>query len=498
MLLLLYFFLTVVGFVLYVKWVQTYWQRKGLPIVKYDFFFGHEKDLITNKISIGDTSLNIYREIKRLYPDTKHSGIYFFLRKIYLPLAPDLIKQILLKDFNYFLSHGTYHSPEDILSMNLFNLYGNDWRHLRVKLTPTFTSGKMKMMFDIFQDKTEGLIKSITPYLASNAGPVSIKEKLQRYTIEIISSCAFGMESKAMEEQDNDFATYGQKVTKSNVARFLLKETMPWKLLAQLGFRDFGRDTYKFFIRLVKENIKFRESNNVQRKDLMQLLMQLKEKYHIDSKEGLSENDIIAQCFLFFFAGFETSSTTMTFTLLLLAQHQDIQDKLRREIVEVLDKHQGKLSYEALMDMKYLEQVIHEALRLFPPVPILPRECTKDYQVPGTDMIVEKGTTVHVPIWGIHMDPIYYPNPEVFDPDRFSDENITKRPDFTFLPFGEGPRMCIGLRFGMLQTKLGITSLLRNFNFTLNKKTHLPIVMETGNILLAPKGNVWLDVHPTA
>lgn len=85
-----------------------------------------------------------------------------------------------------------------------------------------------------------------------------------------------------------------------------------------------------------------------------------------------------------------------------------------------------------------------ESLRKFPPATGLPRICTKSYKVPGTNMVIDKGTRVQISVWGIHMDPKYYPNPEVFDPERFSEENKASRPDFTFLPFGEGPRMCIG------------------------------------------------------
>lgn len=87
---------------------------------------------------------------------------------------------------------------------------------------------------------------------------------------------------------------------------------------------------------------------------------------------------------------------------------------------------------------------ISESLRRYPAVPILPRKCTKDYPVPGTNLVIKKKTSVHIPVLGIQMDPDYYPDPEVFDPDRFTPENKAKRPEFTFLPFGEGPRMCIG------------------------------------------------------
>lgn len=91
-----------------------------------------------------------------------------------------------------------------------------------------------------------------------------------------------------------------------------------------------------------------------------------------------------------------------------------------------------------------LESIFLETLRKHPPVPGLPRVCNKEYKVPGTDVIIEKGTRIHIPVQGIQRDPEYYPDPDKFQPERFSEENKAKRPGYTFLVFGEGPRLCIG------------------------------------------------------
>lgn len=88
--------------------------------------------------------------------------------------------------------------------------------------------------------------------------------------------------------------------------------------------------------------------------------------------------------------------------------------------------------------------LLSETLRKYPPLPLIPRVCKKDYTIPNTSLTIQKGTSVHIPIFGIHRDPMYYPKPEVFDPERFSPQQIAQRPEFTFLPFGEGPRVCIG------------------------------------------------------
>ncbi|XP_030745866.1 probable cytochrome P450 6a17 isoform X2 [Sitophilus oryzae] len=468
--------ITLVSGWVYIKWRHNYWQRRGVTQMHTQPF----------KKSLAQITSDRYKKAKE--NNLKFIGTYIFNAPILVAIDPVLIKQIMQKDFPHFLGHGMYHRPEDILTMNLFNLEGDPWRKLRVKLTPTFTSGKMKMMFETLVSKTGGLEDNVAEY-ADSGKICGIKDILGRFTTDIIGTCAFGIECNSLKDPDNDFRKYGKKIFTSNPSRFWKIFIVPHWLLAKTGFKSNGQDVTDFFTKIVTETIKYRETNNVSRKDFMNLLLQMK-----NNEDSITDDEIIAQCFIFFLAGFETSSTTMTFALLELAQNQDIQQKLREEIEKVLEKHDGKITYDAVAEMKYLDLVIDETLRKFPPVPVIPRVCSKDYQIPGTDVVIEKGVRVQIPVWGLHKDPDYYPNPEVFNPENFSEENKAKRPDFTFLPFGEGPRMCIGMRFGLMQTKVGLISLVRKFNFTLNDKTKMPIEMERASVVLSAKGDIWLDV----
>ncbi|CAH1382253.1 unnamed protein product [Tenebrio molitor] len=193
--------------------------------------------------------------------------------------------------------------------------------------------------------------------------------------------------------------------------------------------------------------------------------------------------------------GFETSSTTMTFALYELSKHQELQDKVRDEVNAVLAKHGGKITYEAIQDMKYMDQVINEALRKYPPLPLLTRQCVLDYKIPGEDLIIEKGTSIIISILGIHYDKEYYPDPEKFDPERFTEENKKSRHHFAHIPFGEGPRVCIGMRFGLMQSKVGIASLLKQYKFTVSKKTMEPLKFKARSLTPAAEGEIWLDAE---
>lgn len=132
---------------------------------------------------------------------------------------------------------------------------------------------------------------------------------------------------------------------------------------------------------------------------------------------------------------------------------------------------------------------------MYPPGGVVPRKCVKNYKVPSTDIIIEKGVTVLIPILAIHHDREYYPNPSKFDPDRFTDENKKSRHSYAHIPFGEGPRNCIGLRFGLMQTKVGLASILRNFKFTVSPKTEEPLQMKANSIVLAAVGEIWLEAE---
>jgi cytochrome P450 family 6 len=136
----------------------------------------------------------------------------------------------------------------------------------------------------------------------------------------------------------------------------------------------------------------------------------------------------------------------ITFSTYELALNQDIQDRLRNEINEVLARHNGEVTYDAIMEMKYLDMVFNESLRKYPIVDLQSREATKDFVIPNTKLLIPAGTNIMVPINALHHDERYWENPEKFDPERFTLENVKKRHPFSYLPFSEGPRICIGLR----------------------------------------------------
>lgn len=175
----------------------------------------------------------------------------------------------------------------------------------------------------------------------------------------------------------------------------------------------------------------------------------------------------MAQMWVFFFGGHDTSSSAVSFALFELAKNKVLQKKARDHVNEVLGKHKNQWTFECLQDMKYLDQVVDETLRMYPSNPFLMRNCMSDYKIPNSNVTLEKGTLVAISLAGLHNDHDSFPTPTIFDPERFSPAMKASRKPFTYMPFGEGPRGCIALRLGHLQTKMGIAAVLSKYNLDL-------------------------------
>ncbi|XP_057671009.1 cytochrome P450 9e2-like [Diorhabda carinulata] len=209
--------------------------------------------------------------------------------------------------------------------------------------------------------------------------------------------------------------------------------------------------------------------------------------------------DIAAQAMIFFFAGFDTVSSLMSFMAYELALHPEIQKRLREEIEKTLEECNGNVTYSAILKMKYMDMVVSESLRKWPIAIAIDRVCTKPYTIqptkPGEKPLhIEKGTIIWFPIFGIHRDPAYYPDPDRFDPERFGEDNTENIVPYSFLPFGVGPRNCIGSRFALLETKVVFFYILCNFEIVPNAKTDIPIQISKSSFNLLAENGFWFDL----
>ncbi|KAJ8973165.1 hypothetical protein NQ317_007506 [Molorchus minor] len=213
----------------------------------------------------------------------------------------------------------------------------------------------------------------------------------------------------------------------------------------------------------------------------------------------LTNEDITAQGLIFFFAGFDSVAGLMCFASYELAVNQDIQNRLRMEIRDTLEEFDGTITYEGILKMKYMDMVVSETLRKWPNAVAIDRVCTKPYTIPPATpnekpVHLKEGVNIWIPIFAIHRDPQYYPDPDRFDPERFNDENKGDIKPYTYMPFGLGPRNCIGSRFGLLETKIVLFNVLLHFELVPVEKTVIPLKISKGTFQLNSEGGLWLGM----
>jgi cytochrome P450 family 9 len=434
---------------------------------------------------------------------------------------PELLKQIGIKDFDHFMDRKPLLNPKsDPLVGNMMSMMsGGKWKDMRAALSPAFTGSKMRQMFEYVSKCGADMGKTLCK---DGRKTYDMKDLFTRFTSDVIATAAYGIEVNSFEEPDNAFFTLGKKATKFDTTKILGFAIAPW-FMKMRNIKLFDTKATDYFRKVINDNFEMRETKNIVRNDLIQLLLQLKKgkalmhEEETTDAEGFAtvqeseigrktivkswtEDELLAQSFLFFIAGFETASVLLHFVAYELALNADIQQKLVEEILATNNELKCQnLTYEALQKMKYMDMVISEGLRKWPSAIIVDRMCTKDYTLTVDDhtLSIKKDEVLWVPIYAIHNDHKYFPNPEKFDPERFSDERKHEVNHGMYIPFGIGPRNCIGSRFALMESKAVLYYLLLNFSLEVDTaKTRVPMKIAKGLSGFTAENGIHLKFSP--
>lgn len=410
---------------------RKYWLFRNVPYRDPCPIFGNFGATFTMKRSYS-TMLKYFYDS---YKDEKYVGIFQARRPTLMLIDLELVKSVFSREFQCFsdrVSVATDTQREPLLR-NLANMSGAEWKAMRHVVTPTFSSAKMKAMFPLIAacGKTLKEVLSNEPL-----DSVNVPNIMMRFTTDVIGSCAFGVDPGSLKNGESPFMKMSQKMFKIDRATLLKRycRTFFPRLFKLLNLRSYSPDVEVFFTTIINQVLAERRSG-VQRHDFLQLMLN---EQNSERTFAMTDALIISNSFIFMLAGLETSSTTLSFCLYELAKDKDIQDTVRKEIVECLERYK-ELSYEAVTAMRYVAQVVTETLRLHPPTPMTTRLCTAPCKLNG-ELSMKVKDVVLIPIQCIQRDERYFSNPDKFDPSRF-DENLFPP---AFLAYGDGPRNCPG------------------------------------------------------
>ncbi|XP_078377058.1 cytochrome P450 3A8-like [Oculina patagonica] len=398
---------------------------------------------------------------------------------------PELLKQITIKDFPNFRNRFQIQNFGPSFSKNVFNARDETWKRIRNTLTPTFSAGKMKLMVPLIEKSCDKLLDKLEKTVDSGQS-VNMLDWFSKLTLEVILSTAFGVDANIQMGENTEMLEKAKEIFKvpfivRNLARLPFGKLL-LRLMASLQGRNPG-----YFQGVANEIIKTRRQQGLTgRKDLLHLMMIASEETTVEGVSKLSDDEIVAQSVIFLLAGYETSSNTLSFTLYHLAVNPDVQDKLRTEIKEAMESNAKKPLYDVVQNIEYLDCVIKEAQRLYPAAAQVNRQCSEDYVYNGIH--IPAGTEVVIPIYVMHHDPDAWQDPEKFDPERFRGPDNDTRHAFQFIPFGAGPRTCIGMRFALLEIKIALARILMKYKFVQSPETQVPLVVHPGATLSARDG----------
>ncbi|XP_069680185.1 cytochrome P450 4C1-like [Periplaneta americana] len=375
------------------------------------------------------------------------------------------------------------------LGTGLLTSKGAKWHSHRKMLTPTFHFKILDNFVSVFSENSNILVQKLQGQVGKDC--FNIYPYITHCALDIICESAMGVSVNAQEDETSEYVTSVYKMSE------LVRDRMerPWlhpDFLHQLSSN--GRKQKKclkilhgFTNKVIQERklkVKSQQGQQSQEREEDEVLGKKKRMAFLDlllevSEGGtkLTDEEIREEVDTFMFEGHDTTAAGICFTLYLLGLHPEIQDRVYEELESIFQDSDRSPTMKDLNDMKYLECVIKESLRLYPSVPEIGRELTKEIEIGGYTL--PAGAVVLVFLYLIHRNPEHFPNPEKFDPDNFLPERIARRHPYAYMPFSAGPRNCIGQKFAILEEKAVVSSILRNYKVTsLDKREDLKIVTE--------------------
>jgi len=499
------------------------WKTLGIPYTSGHFPFGSYNFLSGRHMD------QVSAEDHQRFASEKYFGWFLFGKPILALNDVTLLRHIMVKDFDHFVDRQDRTAVskqfsggelDKIWGKQLTSISGEEWKDVRSAFTPIFTSGKMKGMLK-FIKHIAGDLKTEMEQKALKGEEFELKDVFGKFSLDALASSAFGVNAESFTNENSKFVKYAAntfKNTKLELGIFALKfiPGVP-QLLSLLKINTFKPKETKFFRDIITQTIRTRRNTKERKNDLVDLMLDcikedstveyeeeagdqyeedMKLSHNKKSKHNMDETTVVATALVLLVAGYDTTGMTLSFLSYALSKNQEVQTKLQEEIDQAFEESKEEFpDYNVIQSLPYLDMVIHETLRVYTPVGLNTRVATKDYNLPGTDIILKTGDMVSWNARTLHRDPAHWARPEEFYPEHFSKEEKANRNPYAFQAFGQGPRACIGMRFALLEAKVAVMSIMREYSFKPGTKTTEPLELDGESSLAWIKGGLWATIE---
>jgi cytochrome P450 len=363
---------------------------------------------------------------------------------------PDFVHEVLVSTGKTFAKPRRVRwALEDITGDNLFTSDGEYWKKQRKLMQPSFHTQRIGAYADTMVEFAQREMASW-----QNGAEIDMDHAMTSVTMNIITRTMFdtevGAETREIGEAFTDLFQY---VNKRTEALFI---TPPWIPTADnRAVQQLTARVRKTVQRFIEE----RRASGEDKGDLLSMLLMAQD----EGDQGMTDEQVINEAMIIFGAGHETTAYTLTFAWYALAQHPEIEAKLHEEVDRVLGGRPATLA--DLPRLQYAGMVIKETMRLFPPAWGITRDVVKDVEIGG--YVIPKDSAILVSPWTLGRDARWFPHPQQFQPERFTPENEAKLPKYAYIPFGGGPRICIGNQFALMEAQLVLATIAQHYSFAM-------------------------------
>nr|XP_017246410.1 PREDICTED: cytochrome P450 CYP72A219-like [Daucus carota subsp. sativus] len=460
-------------------------RKQGFKGNPYKFFFGDVKDLIkmgeeakSKPIGLSDDILPrvVPGDVDTVEKNGKKSFVWLGPRPLVYLMDPDTIKEVLNKS-NQFQKVRGDNPVTTLLATGLVYYEGDKWAKHRKIINPAFHVDKLKNMLPAMYLSCNDIMNEWEKLVSAEGQcEVDVRHYLENLTSDVISRTSFGSsyeEGRKIFQLQREQSTHIMKASQSIYIPGM--SLLPTKLNNRI--KEIAKEVKVTVRSIIHKRLKEIEGGETNQGDLLGILLDSNfkeiEQHENNTSFGMTIDEVIEECKLFYFAGQETTSNTLVWAMILLSQHQDWQNRAREEVLQTFGNNKPNL--DGLNRLKVVYMILLEVLRLYPPVAALGRSIHEEIKLGDTTL--PAGVILQIPVLLLHHDvELWGDNAKQFNPGRFS-EGVVKvtKGKASYLPFGWGPRICIGQNFAMLEAKMALAMILQRFSFVLSPSyTHAP------------------------